>query len=122
MWTKFEHARNERRITLTFKMRVFLRLRLHSLTIRYGMINPHFLNKRLVRKEKKNVIFRLSSDATCYDVCVVNSCGVFTLEDSETDIEEVDYMMDLMVNGPCLLPRCRRSVMGPTTVISVLSN
>ena len=115
MWTKLEHARNERRITLTFKMRVFLRLRLHSLTIRYGMINPHFLNKRLVRKEKKNVLFRVSSDATCYVVCVLNSCGVFTLEDA-------DYMMDLVVNGPCLLSRCRRSVMGPTGVVSVLSN
>ena len=107
MGTKLEHARNERRITLTFKMRVFLRLRLHSLTIRYGMINPHFPNKRLVRKEeKKNVLFRVSSNTTCYVVCVVNSCGVFTLEDSETDIEGVDYMMDLMVNCPHLLSRC----------------
>ena len=72
--------------------------------------------------KKKNMLFRVSSDTTRYVVCVVNSCGVFTLEASETDIEEVDYMMDLMVNGPRLLYRCRRSVIGPTTVISVLSN
>ena len=107
MMTKLEHARNERRITLTFKMHVYLRLRLHSPTIQYGMIEPHLLNKRLVRKEKtKNVLFRVSNDATHYVVCVVKSTGVFTLEDSETDIEKV--MMDIVVNSTRHLCRCRR--------------